>query len=232
MLRSMSSRLLLPVVALVLAALVPARLTAQTKFQFIPFFTSYYAVSNVADETVKLDLSNPPDGIIDPVNVKEKQSNGPGLGAKARVWFNPQFGFEGSVAYIWTGRQAKFDPDTLISATFLDGHAILASGRVLYRPHRSNLHLLAGAGYMTVGGDAWDPDNFASGTEVTTGNVFFVVGFGARASITPGFALDIGVEANLYSVDRANPPSGAIDIFDSNFQQDILVSIGVPIGGR
>jgi hypothetical protein len=227
-----SVRRLLAVLAAVAFA-IPASLTAQVKFQVVPFFTSYYAVGNIADKTIKnIDFSNPPDGIPDPVNIKEKQGNGPGLGVRARAWINPQFGFEGSFAYVWTGRQAKADPSTLFAASFVDGNAILLSGRVLYRPRRSNLHLLAGLGYMSLGGDAWDVKKFTPGTKLKTNNIFGVVGFGARASITPKLALDVGVEANIYKVDRVKTPAGSIDIFDSKSQSDILVSIGVPFGGR
>jgi len=93
------------------------------------------------------------------------------------------------------------------------------------RPRRSNLSLLAGPLLVVHGGDAWN------GADKKT-SVGGVVGFGLRANVTPKFAVNIRGEVNLYQFDPDNSDDNLAGFFPGAFQQDVVVSIGIPIGGR
>jgi hypothetical protein len=204
------------------ALMRPAAAVAQTKFQLVPYFVSYYAATNFYDEKISPTI-----------RLVQSQTAGPGLGARARVWLNPRFGVEGSFALIFTDRSGR-DPDsTALPGASVNGNAILASGRLLFQPRRSNLHFLAGAGVMRVGGDAYSSKSLGTGISVNKTNWTAVVGVGTRASVTPKFAFDLGIEANLYTVDRFDvSATSGLPESGSKFQADFLLSIGIPIGGR
>jgi opacity protein-like surface antigen len=201
----LSARVGLATIALVAAgAVVPAH--AQYVAELTPFFTSYYALANV-DE----------DGAI-----SERQSAAPGVGARLTFWISPTIGIEAAGAFVASGTKfASSDPDDNVGVS-LPGTIITASGRLVFRPARTNLYLLAGGVMVNRGGDTWDYVDITKKT-----NFGGVVGFGARANVTPSFALNVTVEANIYSSD----PDGADGLtYESKLQSDIYVSIGVPIG--
>ena len=124
-----------------------------------------------------------------------------------------------------SGRQAS-PADSGLAGFYLKGSLLTASGRVTYHPRRSNFRGIFGVGYEKRGGDAWDEKKFTGFTGKFDKSIIGgVVGFGARANITPKFSLDLDVEAFLYSSDADTKGT----LFKSKFQQDILVAIGVPI---
>jgi len=93
---------------------------------------------------------------------------------------------------------------------------IFGSIRALFSPRRSNLYFLVGPAIVKRGGDAWS--GIDSGDLTDFGGV---AGLGINANVTPSFRLNLTAESYLYSAD----PGGT----GSEFQADILVSIGVPI---
>ena len=189
----------------------PAALRAQAKLELVPFFASYYALTNVAEFT------DPGPPVI---TYTERQTSAPGVGARLRYWTSPKLGIEGAVSYSWSGSRFASDETSDVGSSGLPGTLVHASGRVLYRPARTNLHLMVGAGVVSRGGKTWDFDFIDQKTEFAA-----VLGFGVRATVTPKLALEIGLEADLYQAD----PDGSDDgTYEPKFQTDLLVTIGIP----
>ena len=195
--------------ALAALALRPAPAVAQGKLEVTPFFTTFYALANVASEFAG-----------DPT-LKEKHFPAPGAGGRLTYWISPTLGIEAAGAFTASGtRIVSSDPTATVGAS-LSGTVTTASGRVLYRPARTNLFLVLGAGAVIRGGDSWDFPEFTEKTDIGG-----IVGFGVRASVTPKLALLVSAEAMIYSLDV---DGSAGTFYDSATQADVYVSIGVPI---
>jgi hypothetical protein len=201
----------LAAIACVVGAALPTSAAAQ--FEFTPFFASYYALTPINSDV---------DGTG---SIKERQTPAPTVGGRFTFWLGSSFGIEAAGSFALSGTRFVSDNATGGAGFSLAGTLITGSGRLLYRPARTNLHLLIGGGVVSRGGDTWDFVNITSKTDIGG-----VVGFGVKASVTPKFALNIGVESFLYSAD----PDGSGSAYDTAFQADIYVTIGVPIsfGGR
>jgi len=196
---------------------LPAAASAQAQTELVPFFASYYALSPYG--------TNIPEDTSGTLLASERMSNAPAIGVRLAVAVTRIIAIEGQVAYTPSGRQVSFKPNVSIFGFYLRGHELLASGRLAFHPRRSNFRLIAGVGYLARGGDGWDEKNFPAGVKFDKSIIGGVAGFGARANLTPHLSLDLDVEAFMYSSDAdLNGPT-----FKSKFQQDILVSIGVPI---
>ncbi len=204
-----SVRAALTALALVAIAGVTVPAHAQYVAEFTPFFTSFYPLMDVGD--------------FDPV--KERQAAAPGAGARLTFWVSPTIGIEAAGAYVSSGTKLTSDDASVNAGVSLPGYIINGTGRVVFRPARTNLYLLVGGGMVMRGGDTWDPDVTGVDTQSLT-NFGGVVGFGARANVTPKFALNVTVESLLYPCD----PDGDGGAYESKFQSDIYVSIGIPIG--
>lgn len=205
-----SARIALTAFALVAAGGVTTAAHAQYVAELTPFFTSYYPLANIGDFGT----------------VSERQYAAPGGGARLTFWISPVVGIEGAGSFVASGTKLTSNDATVNAGVSLAGTIITGTGRVVFRPARTNLYLLVGGGVVIRGGDTWDPDLTGVLTESLT-NFGGVVGFGARANVTPKFALNVTVEGMLYSAD---PDGGDSDIYESTFQSDIYVSIGIPIG--
>lgn len=195
-------------IVLVYGLLLPAAAHAQVKLEIAPYFASYYATALTARPA--------PD-------TTERQEAGPGIGLQATYRFNSILGVQGSVTYIWSGIIPKYPPSTgLISNSLqpLPGRITFASVRATVQPRRSNYYLAGGLGYVQRSGEAWD----VPGLDHLT-NTMASVGFGIRARVTPAFAFNIGVDANLYYSD---PDGDALRYYQRRLQRDLLVTIGVP----
>ena len=205
------------VAALVLAA-VAAPAAAQAKLELMPLFASFYGVTTITD-----DADNNGTG------TKLKQIPGAGAGGRLTYWFSPTLAVEGAGTYAWSGVRIFSDDPSFTASLSLGGKILHASGRLLYRPPRSNFHLLGGVGVVSRSGEFWDfvRDNLGAGSLDKLTTVSGVVGFGARAAVTPKLALNVGAEAYLY---KLNPESGGTALFNqTNMQVDVLVTIGVPL---
>lgn len=199
-------------------ALQPAPVAAQAKLELTPFFASYYGVQNVTD-----DADNDGSG------VQVKQIPAPGVGGRLTFWISPTLGVEAAGTYAWSDVRLFFDDPVQPVGFSLGGSIVLASGRVLYRPPRSNFHVLAGVGLVSRSGDFWKfYEEQITGQPIDKlSTVAGVLGFGARAAVTPKIALNVTAEGYLYGL---NPESGGNPIWDkTNTQIDVLVSIGIPI---
>jgi outer membrane protein with beta-barrel domain len=205
---------------LLIAAAGPAR--AQSSIEVTPFIASFYALSTVSEQTdVPLDdfQGSPPGDIV------REQQDGPAFGVRVSYPVSGEIRAEGEVAYALsdgqlTARPRDF-PESQLGAT-ADAHVLLASARAVYRPRRQNFFGLAGIGVVTRGGDFWeDADQSA--------RVAGVVGLGVRAAVSPGLSLVFTAEAYLYSFSYS---SSNVPNSENKFQQDLVVSVGVPIGAR
>ena len=197
------SPLALGAAALVVAAAAPAVARAQG-VEVTPYFASYYPLANIgrSDE------------------FEEKQTSAAGLGARVTVPVAGAVTAEGSVSYVWSGTTITSKDGSGGSPGLLKGNIIYANGRVRFTPRRSNLYFLGGAGIVKRGGPTW------SGGNKTLTSAAGVIGAGVRAHVTPAFALDVGAEVNLYN---ANMDKGGTTSYTNKFQQDVLITIGVPI---
>jgi hypothetical protein len=205
-----SARIALTALALTAAGGVTARAHAQYVAELTPFFTSYYPLSSIGEFG----------------SILERQAAAPGGGARLTFWISPSVGIEAAGAYVASGTKLTSSDATVTAGVSLPGSIIAATGRLVFRPARTNLYLLVGGGIVSRGGDTWDPDVTGLQTESLT-NIGGVVGFGARANVTPKFALNVTVEGMLYSADPDGDDGGT---YESKLQSDIYVSIGIPIG--
>ncbi|HKC47586.1 MAG TPA: hypothetical protein VKB63_08305 [Gemmatimonadales bacterium] len=196
------------------AVVTPGAARAQAKFELTPFFASYYAL---------LTMSNDANG--DGSNVKIQQTASSTWGGRLTYWVSPTIGIEAAGGYSKSGLRA-FANDTSTSGGLsfsVGGNIVTASARMLYRPARTNLHFIIGGGIVHRGGTFWKNEHDQDTTKLTSPAA--ILGAGVRASVTPKFALNVSLEANLYSFD----PDGTATAMKSKLNADVLLSIGVPI---
>jgi hypothetical protein len=189
---------------------VPAGLAAQSRPEITPFVASYYGVTHLAEGDAGLFAGNP--FTID-------QNNAFALGARVKLPVGATFGVEAEFTYAMSGVAITEEDGVapgIDGGISQDGNILFGSLRGVYTPRRSNLSLLAGPAIVKRGGDAWE--GVDSGDITDFGGV---VGLSLRANVTPRFRLNITAESYLYSFDGGGG--------DSQFQADLLVSIGVPI---
>jgi opacity protein-like surface antigen len=200
-----SARTALIALALVAAGGVTTTAHAQYVAELTPFFTSFYALGKLAESS----------------GVSERQAAAPGGGVRLTFWLSPVIGLEAAGAFVTSGTKFTSSDQSASGSVGLPGNIITANGRFVFRPARTNLYLLVGGGIVQLGGETWD---FPFITKKT--NIGAVLGFGARANVTPKFALNVTVEGNFYSTD----PDGDATGYDSQLQSNVYVSIGIPIG--
>jgi hypothetical protein len=199
------------VLALVVASGMSATAHAQYVAELTPFFTSYYPLGEI-------DFT----GSSDDVYAKQKSS--PGVGARLTFWLSNTLGIEAAGAYLWSSPTVFINtPEYGAVSADISGTIINTTGRVVFRPARTNLFLLGGAGMVIRGGDAWED-------EEKTSALAGVVGFGARANITPKFAMNVVVEGTFYSLDADGSDDDGGTFWQASTQSDIMVTIGIPIG--
>jgi hypothetical protein len=197
-----------------LAALAaPTTSRAQADIEVIPYFATYFSIA----DAVK----------IEGFDFKGEQLTAPAVGARLRVRVTPTLAVEGSFGYTTSDVSFPYFDETagaFVENAFynFESNIILGSGRLVLQPARSNLRIFAGAGVVRRGGSAWE------GLDGLT-SIAGTLGLGVRAAVTPRIALDITVEGWLYSFDL-QPTDGSEDIYASAFQQDVLVTVGIPIG--
>ena len=209
--------------ALTLAGLVacatPVVAVAQ-KLEITPFFGSHYSLSNYFDEDVNTGT------VVE--RVTEKTGSGPAIGVRLTYWISQTIGVEVEGLYSEADQENAFpDRDASLGAqtgALYDAIVTMASGRVLFRPRRSNLRVFAGVSQLTFGGDVFDYAPYNYDNLSTIGGV---VGFGVRAQATRTLALDVAVEAYVHSLDRGDGPWPVA--LGAKSQQEVIVTVGVPI---
>lgn len=212
-----SVRTLVIVAGLALAGTAIPHAAQAQGITFTPYVGSFFAATsfvktdNGAGETVTVD-----------------QSNTAVFGARVSFPLTGTLAVEGAFGYSSSDVILRVTNSCVdINATLFDcstnfkGSVITGSGRILFKPRRSNLHLIVGGSYVKHGGKAWDDPGTSE-----TGNFGGVVGVGLRASISPRFALNLNAEATIYSFN----PDGDDPLFEPKTQTDLVFTVGVPIG--
>jgi len=216
---------------LTLLAAAPATAVAQNGFAITPWVGSYYALGKFFND--QFDLSTV--GGTGTTNITVNQSNTVMVGVRATVPLGATLAAEGSFGYassdvrfvvkdfiVNSSGQPIFD-----ASHNFNGNVMIGSARLVLKPRRSNLSLLAGAIIVHHGGDAWSDSTITKKT-----NFGGVVGLGLRANVTPRFPIDIRAELNLYNFNPDTNDNAAQGFYPGKMQEDLVVSIGIPIGSR
>ena len=204
------------IVVLAASLLTPRAVRAQGKVEFTPFLGSFYALAKMCS-----DCNN------DASDVRGRLQNSAAFGGRISYWLSRTVGLE-AVGMFTPARIELSAQDTtgFALAASAKGTVLIASARFLYRPARTNLHFIVGAGMVRRGGDTWKFAHDSVGTKTTS--PAGVIGIAVRAAVTPKFALLISAEDHLYSFDPMLGPGGN-ESNGSKLQSDLLISIGVPI---
>lgn len=219
MIKRLGRLLVIPAVLLGSTVATPRAAGAQAKLEVTPFLGSFYALAKMCTDC---NANN------DGTNFEGRQLNAAAFGGRLSYWVSRTIGIEAAFGYSPSRPEEREDsPSGFSTAASAKGSIMLANGRLLFRPARTNLHFILGGGIVTRGGDLWKLLKDNQGTKLTS--VGAVLGLGVRASVTPKFALNISAEGNFYSFDPtfgvgADPSNG------TKLQADLLVSVGVPIG--
>jgi hypothetical protein len=198
------------------AAVTPKTARAQGKIELSPFFGSFYPLAKMCTDCLK-----------DGNQIRARLTNSAVFGARLTYAVSSTIGIEAAGAYTKSRFELSAEDTTGFAfAASARGSALLASGRVLFRPARTNLHFTVGAGIVHRGGDQWKTFHDSAGTKLTA--VAGILGVGVRAAVTPKFSLLVSAEANLYSFDPKLGPVGD-ESNGGKLQSDFLVTIGIPI---
>jgi hypothetical protein len=156
------------------------------------------------------------------------------VGGRLSYWISNTIGIEGSFTYAPSRAEERADVSGFGLAVSGKGRLMLASGRVLFRPQRTNLHFIVGAGIVSRGDTVWQAfkENSPDGVGAKQSSVAGILGAGVRASVTPKFALNVAAELSFYSFDPrlatvTSPTPNSAN--GSKLQADLLVTIGIPI---
>lgn len=189
------------------AVVLPGIVAAQVRLEVSPHFTSYYATAYTRRPTA---------------DSTERQEAGPGVGLNVIYRFNSIVGVQGSVSYVRSGIIPRYpaSPTGTISTLQPEPGALtFASIRGTVQPRRSNYYLAVGGGVVQRSGKAWEVPGLDALTDFMA-----VLGYGIRARVTPEFAFNIGIDANLYY----SNPDRDLEYYQRRLQRDILVTIGIP----
>jgi hypothetical protein len=200
----------------------PRAAGAQAKFELTPFLGSFYPLAKIC---TNCNANN------DGTNYQGRMVNSAAVGGRLTYWVSSTIGIEGSFGFTPSRIEERQDSAGFGVAFSAAGHILLPSGRLLFRPARTNLHFIIGGGVVIRGGDFWKNRKDFSKLTSPAG----ILGLGVRASVTPKFVLIVSAEGSFYSFDPMlgahAPPNPAP--FDqpngSKLQADLLVSVGVPI---
>jgi hypothetical protein len=215
-LRPTSRRRGSPLLALLL--LVPTVAAAQASVEITPFIGSFYALSSVSEQT---NVPLPSFGGAPPGDIVREQDDGPMIGARVSFPLTGIIRAEGSFGFAFSNgrldQRPRLDPDAGFGVS-ANGHVYMLSARALIRPRRQNFYGIAGLGLVGRGGDSLE-------TADQSARVAGVIELGVRRQPAPESQLSAEAFLYSFSYSSANIPNS-----DSKFQQDIVVSVGIPIG--
>jgi hypothetical protein len=202
---------------------------AQSRIEVTPYFASYFPLIHYVEfNQVSTNLGG-----------RVKQTVGPAVGLQLSAGIRPQLSMVADVRVVSSGQIETSDEAAEANAALptraSSGTLVVATGSLVFRPRRSNLRLGAGVGWMSRGGDAWDEERYPEGIFFDTGNITTTFSIGSRGQLTPTWPLFVALEALVYSVEKVTLPEPTDPDFENGvkkFQVDILLKLGVPIGGR
>lgn len=225
---SVRQRLALALVAVTLA--LPSAAAAQNKFSVTPWIGSYYGFGKFFNNNISLDSIGIGTGLR---KVTVSQANTAMFGIRATVPVSATVAAEGSFGYASSDVQFIIKNPSGVSGGFdavttKKGNVIIGSVRLVFKPRRSNLSLIAGGVLVNHGGDFWS-DSLLDGKKTSFGGV---AGIGLRANVTPRFPIDIRAEVNIYSFNPDKGDSTLLGFYPSTMHEDLVFSIGIPLGSR
>jgi hypothetical protein len=185
---------------------------AQVRFDFVPYAGLYIPTSKVFDQFLSECSCQ--------VSIKHKTNFI--LGGRVTLWWPSRVGVEGTFGYSPSGV-------TLAASGFgskdTSAHVITASAKILVRVSPpgapTSFHVGGGLGLVGHGGDAYG----------TSGMTRFGGILGAGVAFKAGslLALRLDAEDHLYN---AHFSSGGTSKSDYKFQNDLVLSVGLAVGGR
>jgi hypothetical protein len=204
---------------LVVLAITPVALAAQTKWEFTPFVGLYAPTSDVLEISDVLTAGD---------KLTAKHETAFVFGGRLGVSVSKQVVIEGSFGYALSGVKATYtDPSTGSSTGDTTGHVIVAGVRALVAvgptDRSTSWHVIVGSEFVSHGSPAYE----GLGGLTDFGGV---VGFGAKFKAGKSLAVRVDLEDNLYSGKFEDTASGAQTT--SKFQNDISILAGlvVPLG--
>jgi hypothetical protein len=201
-------------IAAIVAAVTPRLARAQGKVELTPYIGSFYALSSMCS-----------DCLGDGSNLRGRLQNSAVIGGRFSYWISNTMGLEASGAFTPSRIEVSASDTTGFAlAASAKGNVMILSGRLLFRPSRTNLHFIVGGGIVHRGGDLWKQAHDSGGVKTTS--PAGIIGISVRAAVTPKFALSVTAEDHLYSF---NPESELGGTPGSKLQSDLVISIGVPI---
>ena len=216
MMRRIGRRLMVAGILAGAAVGIPSPARAQGKVELTPFLGSFYALGKMCTDCINNGS-----------NFRLRLLNSAAFGGRFTYRLSNTLALEALGAF--TPSRIELSAQDTTGFAFgasAKGNVLLASGRLLYRPARTNLSLIVGAGMVHRGGDAWKASKDSAGTKTTS--PAGVLGVGVRAVVTPKFSLLISAEVNLYSFDPKFGPVGD-ESNGGKLQSDLLFTIGVPL---
>lgn len=204
-------------IALFAGAVLPCHLAGQ-QVEVTPFVGLYLPTANVIEESA-LGLT-----------VSGKHGTTFLFGARLTYWTSRSVGLEASLGY--TASSMTFSVDTggvRVGSADTSAHVMLGSARVLYKvgpkSGDTDIHLLAGVGFISHGGAAYDLLGQGNGGISGTTDIGGLVGASVRFRASAKLKIRVDIEDNLYS---AKFNIGGAET-TSHFQNDLAVSLGLVI---
>ncbi len=193
------------VVLALLAACAGAGTAHAQGVEFTPVFGSYYPFSKLRTTSDNRDW----------------QLASALFGGRIGVKVNPVVSVDAEV--LWGSSDLRSETIILgvASSTIDNGNILFASARAMFKPKTSALFGLVGGGVVSRGGDAWS----GAGSKTSLAGV---VGLGLRAPVARRTALMVTAQAYLYNKLPKFPGTSPVR-YDNRFQQDFMVTVGLPI---
>lgn len=205
--------------ALSIVVATPARAQLLPSFEFEPYGGAYLPLTDVVDQSVLV----PGSGTLD---ISGGQKEALALGGRLTWWVIGPLGVEGNFMYAFSDleeTEAGVTSDTSAYVWAADARLAFRFGIPL---SPVSFHVNGGIALIKRGGDAY--------TEVTDGdsNIGGVVGAGLKVKLPGILALRADAGTYLYSskLTVRDPDTGATITFDSQFQADVVVSLGLVFG--
>jgi hypothetical protein len=215
-------------VLVLLMAVAPASLAAQTQVAISAFGGVYLPTADLFDGVVPILIT--PDSTI-PAALKFKQKTGFTVGGRVAVWPSARFGVELEAAYV--GSKVKGDflvsfGNTLVPRTGEeDASLLLGSINLVYaliRPPLEplSIYISGGVGLVSRGGDAFR--NLED-----TSDIAGVAGLGLKYGVGRGVWIRVDLKDYISSYEETALSAAAISGGEAKLQNDLLILASVEL---
>lgn len=203
----------LSVLAAMVAFAVPGSSVAQVPgigLEIEPYLGVYVPLADLVDDEFE--------------EVVAGQKEGLAIGGRVHLSLLGPLGIEGNLMYAFsdvTLEEAGSVADTSANVFAVDARLALRLGVPAFP---LSFHVNGGIAYVSHGGDAFDD------VEEGDSNVGGVVGVGMQVKLPGAFGIRGDAEAYLYKAELQADIAGVPQTFESQFQADLVFSVGVVIG--